>query len=129
MLCAKKKNPEIVVVMVTSSIAILGSREWCAVSELASNRTCCSHCCILERHQLVKQDVIPEGMGLVTETYRWIQTTTEVELRLKIPDDTRGKDVSVTFQPEHLSIRVGDNTLVNVLSFVCLKSLMVVRES
>lgn len=49
-----------------------------------------------------------EGLGGKYAGFVWRQSTAELELRLLVPPGTRGRDVTVRFEPRHLFVAVGD---------------------
>lgn len=52
------------------------------------------------------EEPIVEGMGLKTEKYTWKQTTSDVDLRMEIPTNLRGRDLEVSITPTSIKIKI-----------------------
>lgn len=48
---------------------------------------------------------IPVGNGGSTKAYKWTQTLEECSVMVGLPEGIRGKDLSVTIRPSHVSVR------------------------
>ena len=49
---------------------------------------------------------IPVGNGGVTKRYTWTQTIDEATVLVAVPEETKGKDLSVSIKPSTISVRV-----------------------